>query len=136
MSFDSLQKVTFPMAFSDPKIYQLIFAGGFRIAAACLSIQNSQLYMKLNREEFKKGTTTQDLIDEEIWFFAGVSVGGLLSVVLFLTCFQRKQYLLIVCLNSLYVLWNLSMGLLAYLDEVYGANSPTGEKGIFILLIE
>ena len=39
------KKVTFLMSFSDPKMYQLIFAGGFRVAAACLSIQNSRLYL-------------------------------------------------------------------------------------------
>lgn len=58
-------------------------------------------------------------------------MGGLLSVVLYLTCFQRKQYLLIVCLNSFYVLWNTSMFMFAYLDYQYG----NGKSSVFIALI-
>lgn len=64
------------------------------------------------------------MIKQELWFFAGVSIGGLVSVILFLTCFQRKQYLLILWLNSLYILWNSSMIVFTYLDENYEKESP------------
>ena len=75
------------MPFSDKKIYQLIFSGGIRIAAASLGIQASHLYSMMNFSEKTKGTTTLDEINAEVWFFVGVSLGGLLSVILFLTCF-------------------------------------------------
>ena len=58
----------------------------------------------------------------ELWFFGGVACGGILSVILFLTCFQRKQYLLLVCLNSLYVLYSTSMYILSVLDLQYGGD--------------
>ena len=78
------------MSFRDPKIFQLIFSGGLRIAASVLSTQASFLYQRLNSAERFSGTTPAALIAKEAWFFGGVSLGGLVSVLLFLTCFQRK----------------------------------------------
>lgn len=103
------------MPFGDAKIFQLIFSCGLRMAASSLGVQASRLFTELNVRAHD-GKTSVELIDQELWFFAGVSLGGLLSVLLFLTCFQRKQYLLIVWLNSLYMLWNTSMYMFCYLD--------------------
>ena len=57
-------------------------------------------------------------------------MGGLFSVIIFLTCFQGKQYLLLVALNSLYILMNASMYVLVKLSESYG-----DDKGFFNQLV-
>ena len=115
-------RVTFAMPFNETKIFRLIFASGLRAAAATMSVRASPLYTALVDQERDLNKTDSKLIDQEIFFFAGVSMGGLVSVFLFLTVFQRKQYLLIVCLNSIYVLWNASMYMFAFLDIKYGGS--------------
>ena len=118
------------MPFLDKKLYLLIFSTGLQIAAACLSIQTSHLYTGLNYSEWKSRVTEPEYIEREVWFFVGVSMGGLFSVIIFLTCFQGKQYLLLVALNSLYILMNASMYVLVKLSESYG-----DDKGFFNQLV-
>lgn len=75
------------MPLRDSAIFKIIFARGLRIAAATLGIRTSVLFNELRHKEHDTGVTPSDLITGEIWFFFGVSLGGLLSVTLFLTCF-------------------------------------------------
>ena len=75
------------MPFNEIKIYKLIVSGGIRMAAASLSIQASHLFTDLNQSEFHQGITKQEDIHSELWFYGGVGLGGLVSVILFLTCF-------------------------------------------------
>ena len=82
-------KITYKMPFDETKIYKLIVSGGIRIAASQLSIMSSFLFTNLNQSEIHKGVTLQRDINSELWFFAGVGLGGLFSVILFLTCFVR-----------------------------------------------
>ena len=52
-----------------------------------ITIQASFLFTQLMVRNMEHKITDDDLIRKEIWFYAGVSLGGLLSVVLYLTCF-------------------------------------------------
>ena len=75
------------MPFNEVKIYKLIVSGGIRIAAASLSLQASHLFTDLNQSEINRGITKSGDIHSELWFYGGVGLGGLVSVILFLTCF-------------------------------------------------
>ena len=82
MSQESRQndvKVNYLMPFQESKIYKLIISVGIRIAAASLSIQSSRLFTELNGSEKTLHITWEWDINSELWFFGGVSVGGLFS---------------------------------------------------------
>ena len=57
-------------------------------------------------------------------FYLGVSVGGILSVLMFVTCFQRKQYFMFVLMNSVYAILTANDYVLIQLQNKYGIEDP------------
>lgn len=126
-------RVSYPMAFRDPKIYQLVISGGLRMTATALGIQASRLYTELNHNKTQLRIAPVELIEREVYFFAGISLGGICSVILYVTIFQRKQYLMFVWLNSIYALFTISMWVLCELVGAINVEDIAGHPLIKLL---
>ena len=57
------------------------------MTATMLGVQGSSLFVELNFIKRFHKITPHDLMNQEIFFYLGVSVGGIISVILFATCF-------------------------------------------------
>lgn len=111
--------VSFMMAFKDKKIYQLVIACGIRMTASSLGVQDSALFRSLNFHTKHHHETPVGLIKQEQFFYMGVATGGFFCVFLYVTIFQRKQYLMFVALNSYYALLTCAFYLVIVLYERY-----------------
>ena len=89
------------------------------MTASSLGVQDSSLFRSLNFHTNHNHETPEELINQERFFYMGVATGGFFCVFLYVTLFQRKQYLMFVALNSYYALLTSSFYLLVVLSEKY-----------------
>ena len=94
------------------------------MTATMLGVQGSSLFVELNFIKRFHKVTPDELMNQEIFFYLGVSVGGIVSVILFASCFQRKQYFMSVWINSLYAIYTSVLFVLFTLDSTYGDTVP------------
>ena len=98
------------------EVVLLILGGGFRFAAWKLAQDNSNLQQELKDSIKVPNGVTDDLIDRETAYMVGLSTAGLFVMLFYLTCFKRKHYLLLVCINSIMVIANVVICTLYILD--------------------